>query len=35
MWLAMNIRFYLDPTTGQQHILEHGVDEMEVQNDPK
>jgi hypothetical protein len=27
----MNIRFYLDPTTGQPHILEHGVDEKEVQ----
>jgi hypothetical protein len=32
MWLAMNIRFYLDPTTGQPHILEHGVDEKEVQD---
>jgi len=28
----MNIRFYLDPTTGQPHILEHGVDEKEVQD---
>ena len=26
----MNIRFYLDPTTGQPHIREHGVDEVEV-----
>ena len=32
MWLAMNIRFYLDPTTGQPHILEHGGDEKEVQD---
>ena len=32
MWLAMNIRYYLDPTTGQPHILEHGVDEREVQD---
>jgi hypothetical protein len=28
----MNIRYYLDPTTGQPHILEHGVDEKEVQD---
>ena len=28
----MNIRFYLDPTTGQPHIFEHGVDEREVQD---
>jgi hypothetical protein len=28
----MNIRFYLDPTTGQPHILEHDVDEREVQD---
>jgi hypothetical protein len=28
----MNIRYYLDPTTGQPHILEHGVDEREVQD---
>jgi hypothetical protein len=28
----MNIRFYLDPTTGQPRILEHGVDEREVQD---
>ena len=28
----MNIRFYLDRTTGQPHILEHGVDETEVQD---
>ncbi|MGO8814576.1 MAG: DUF4258 domain-containing protein [Terriglobia bacterium] len=28
----MNIRYYLDPTTGQPHILEHGVDEGEVQD---
>ena len=32
LWLAMNIRYYLDPTTGQPHILEHGVDEKEVQD---
>jgi hypothetical protein len=24
----MNIRFYLDPTTGQPHIFEHGVTDM-------
>ena len=28
----MNIRYYLDPTTGQPHIFEHGVDEREVQD---
>ena len=28
----MNIRYYLDPTTGQPHIPEHGVDEREVQD---
>jgi hypothetical protein len=28
----MNIRYYLDPATGQPHILEHGVDEEEVQD---
>jgi len=25
-----DVRFYLDPTTGQPHIYEHGVDETEV-----
>ena len=28
----MNIRYYLDPTTGQPHILEHGVNEDEVED---
>ena len=28
----MNIRFYLEPSTGQPHIIEHGVDEKEVQD---
>jgi hypothetical protein len=28
----MNIRYYLDLTTGQPHILEHDVDEKEVQD---
>ena len=28
----MDIRYYLDPTTGQPHILEHDVDEEEVQD---
>jgi hypothetical protein len=28
----MNIRFYLEPTTGQPHIFEHGVDEREVRD---
>jgi hypothetical protein len=28
----MNIRYYLDPTTGHPHILEHGVDENEVED---
>jgi hypothetical protein len=32
LWLALNIRYYLDPTTGQPHILEHDVDEREVQD---
>jgi len=26
----MTIRFYLDPVTGQPHILTHGVEESEV-----
>jgi len=26
----MDIRFYIDPETGQPHILEHGVTEDEV-----
>jgi hypothetical protein len=26
----MTIRFYLDPATGQPHILNHGVEENEV-----
>jgi hypothetical protein len=26
----MNIRFYLDPETGQPHIYSHGVNEKEV-----
>ena len=28
----MDIRFYLDPATGRPHILEHGVDESEVED---
>ncbi len=28
----MDIRYYLDPTTGQPHILAQGVDEREVQD---
>ena len=28
----MNIRCYLDPVTGQPHILEHGVDEDEIED---
>jgi len=27
----MNIRFYLDPSTGRPHVLNHGVDENEVE----
>lgn len=27
----MNIRFYLDPETGQPHIYQHGVNENEVE----
>jgi hypothetical protein len=27
----MNIRFYLDPETGQPHIYNHGVNEKEVE----
>jgi len=27
----MNIRFYIDPETGQPHIYNHNVDEEEVQ----
>ena len=29
----MNIRFYLDPETGQPHIYNHGVSEDEVEID--
>ena len=28
----MNIRYYLDPETGQPHIYNHGVDEQEIQD---
>ena len=28
----MDIRFYLDPATGQPHIYLHGVDEAEVED---
>lgn len=28
----MNIRFYVEPSSGQPHILEHGVDEKEVED---
>lgn len=28
----MNIRFYLDPATGEPHIYNHGVDEAEVED---
>ncbi|HEY6290451.1 MAG TPA: DUF4258 domain-containing protein [Terriglobia bacterium] len=28
----MNVRFYLDPSTGQPHVLKHGVSEMEVED---
>jgi len=27
----MNLRFYLDPSTGQPHIFGHGIDEDEVE----
>ena len=27
----MNIRYYVDPETGQAHIYKHGVDEQEVE----
>jgi hypothetical protein len=27
----MNLRFYLDPETGQPHIYRHGVNEQEVE----
>jgi hypothetical protein len=27
----MNLRFHVDPETGQPHIYEHGVDEGEVE----
>jgi len=32
----VEIRFYIDPTTGQPHIYRHDVDEAEVEawNDP-
>jgi len=29
-WLAMNIRSYLDPSTGQPYIYKHGASEREV-----
>ena len=28
----MNIRFYIDPDTGQPHIYEHGIEEYEVED---
>jgi Domain of unknown function (DUF4258) len=28
----MNIRFYVEPSTGQPHVHEHGVDESEVED---
>jgi hypothetical protein len=28
----MNVRFYLDPETGQPHMYRHQVDEQEVQD---
>jgi hypothetical protein len=28
---TMRVRYYLDPETGQPHIYEHGVTEMEVE----
>jgi uncharacterized DUF497 family protein len=30
--VAMDIRFYLDPQTGQPHIRKHGVAESEVED---
>jgi hypothetical protein len=27
----MNVRFYLDPGTGEPHIYNHGIDEREVE----
>ncbi len=27
----MNLRFYLDPATGDPHVYQHGVDEDEVE----
>lgn len=29
---AVRLRFYPDPETGEPHILEHGVDEEEVED---
>jgi hypothetical protein len=31
----MNIRFYLDPSTGQPHIYKHSVNEAEVEDVPQ
>jgi len=28
----MNVRFYVDPTTGQPHIYKHSVNEAEVED---
>lgn len=28
----MNVRYYLDPETGQPHIYNHGADEQEVED---
>jgi hypothetical protein len=28
----MNVRFYLDPETGEPHIYNHGVSEVEVED---
>ena len=28
----MNVRYYIDPETGEPHIYNHGVDEQEVED---
>jgi hypothetical protein len=30
--MALQIRFYIDPGTGEPHIYNHGVDESEVED---
>jgi hypothetical protein len=32
LWIAVYIRFYIDPETATPHIYNHGIDENEVED---